>query len=65
MNTDRPISALSCNLTSAIAPTHSGYALMLARFSVLVSLDHKIKIPKDYLADANIADCCIRITAWY
>ena len=28
---------------------------MLARFSVLVSLDHKIKIPKDYLTDANIA----------
>lgn len=28
---------------------------MLARFSVLVSLDHKIKIPKDYLTDAIIA----------
>ena len=51
MNTDRPISALSntvetadmslYDLTSAITPAQSGYALMLARFSVLVSLDHK------------------------
>ena len=34
---------------------------MLARFAVFAGLDHKIKISKDYLADAIIADCCIRI----
>ena len=64
MNTDRPISALShtvetadmslYDLTSAITPAQSGYTLMLAKISVLVSLDHKIKIPI-YLTDANIA----------
>lgn len=65
MNTDRPISALThtvetadislYDLTSAITPAQSRYALMLAKKSVLVSLDLKMKIPKDYLTDANIA----------